>query len=196
MKSFVLVFIAIFTFSFQNIHAQDKEKSAIERKGFVFGTSYGAAVSFLQFPEKSQTDFDVALDLKAGYMLNPRLALLISTNVSIYDYSGYGRDRKRDFGVLAPSVQYWINDKLWILGGIGLGGDNPVFFDIKDPENNELERKYYEGIGFVASVGYELYQKKNFAIDLKTRLMYRNVKIEEEQTSGFSVALLLGINFY
>ncbi|MCB0497025.1 MAG: hypothetical protein KDC79_12875 [Cyclobacteriaceae bacterium] len=194
MKSTIITILLLGMLSVQIVFAQDKK--AIERKGFVFGTSWGGSVSHLTFPNKKQTDFDVALDLKIGFMLNPRLALLLTSNVSIYDYSGYGRARKRDFGVLAPSVQYWLTDKVWVLGGAGLGGDNPVLFDLKDPANNELERKYYDGFGFIISTGYEVYRKKNFVVDIKARFTYRNVKIENEDTSGVSTAILVGINFY
>lgn len=177
--------------------AQTQETSQVERKGFVFGTSLGIAHSNITFPNTSENFTDLALDLKIGYMINPRLALLLTSNVSIYDYSGLGRDRKRDFGVLSPSVKYWLHNRLWILGGIGIGGDNPVFWDIKNPDADSLETQYYSGLGLVASTGYELFQLNNqLIIDIKGRAMYRKLKIQEENNSGFSFGLLLGINFY
>ena len=106
--------------------------------------------------------------------------------------SGIGRTRKRDFGVLAPSVQYWFKERFWLLGGIGLGLDAPIFFDIKDPE----ETKYHSGLGIVGAIGYDIYQGKKFTIDLKARMTYRNVNITEGKTSGISPALLIGINFH
>lgn len=137
-----------------------------------------------------------ALDAKLGYLINPDFALLLTTNVSVYDYSGFGRNRKRDFGVLAPAVQYWLNDQFWILGGVGLGGDNPVFWDIRNPDNDPLETKYYPGLGIVSAVGYEIYQRKSFAIDLKAKITYRNVRLQEGKTNGVSFAFLLGVNLY
>jgi hypothetical protein len=168
----------------------------ISRKGFVFGISVGAAHSTLWFPVKSQNDPGFALDAKLGYMLKPNLALLLTTNVSVYDYSGFGRNRKRDFGILAPALQYWLNDRFWILGGVGLGGDNPVFWDIKNPDNDPLETKYYPGLGVVGVIGYEIYQRKSFAIDLKAKATYRNVQLQEGRTNGLSFAVLLGVNLY
>jgi hypothetical protein len=129
-------------------------------------------------------------------MLRPNLALLLSSNVSSYDYSGLGRDRKRDFGIIAPTLQYWLSDRFWVLGGVGLGVDAPIFWDIEKPEINKEEAKYYAGLGVVTALGFEIYRKKNFALDIKTRLTYRNVKLQEGRTSGFSPALLLGVNFY
>lgn len=193
LKSLSTIVYVIFLIQF--LPAQ--ENTETQRKGFVFGTSVGVANTSLQFPGKSESFSDLAIDLKAGYMINPNLALLLSSNVSIYDYSGFGRDRKRDFGVIAPSLQYWLNNKVWVLGGIGIGGDNPVFWDIKNPDSDSLETKYYSGLGFVAAVGYEVYQSKNnFTIDIKARTMYRNVDLQEGNTTGFSYGLLVGINFY
>ncbi len=193
INSIVLAICAIcFT---QTINAQ--EASDFQRKGILFGTSVGLANSKLNFPDNSEMQTDLGMDLKVGYMLNPRLAILLTSNVSIYDYSGFGRDRKRDFGVLSPSIQYWLKDKLWILGGIGIGGDNPVFWDIENPDIEPLETTYYSGLGLVASAGYELYQSNNnFTIDIKGRIMYRKVNLQEGNTIGISFGILVGINFY
>ncbi len=174
-------------------HSQE----SAQRRGLVLGTSFGIANTKLKFPNNSSKFSDLALDLKIGYIVTPKLAVLLTSNVSIYDYSGFGRDRKRDFGVLAPSVQYWVKDKLWILGGIGIGGDNPVFWDISDPDKDPLETKYYSGLGIVGAVGYELYKlSDSFIIDLKAKATYRKVNLQEGETTGFSYGLLVGINFY
>lgn len=194
MKLIVIATLWLSFLIFQNINAQDS--NTIQRKGFVFGTSLGTASTFLKFPDKQQTDIGIALDLKVGYMLNPKLALLLSTNVSVYDYSGYGRDRKRDFGILAPSIQYWLKDRFWVLGGIGLGGDNPVFWDIHNPDTNPLEIKYFNGFGIITAFGYELYHRKNLTFDIKAKVSYRKVNLHEGNTSGISSGILLGINFY
>ena len=193
MKSTMIVSMLLLSLCL-SINAQ--EKNCIIRKGFVFGSSIGAAESSLKFPANTKNLFDLALDLKIGYMLNPNLALLITSNVSTYDYVGVGRARKRDFGVLAPTIQYWTSDKLWISGGIGMAGDAPVFYDLKNPDTNTDETKYYNGIGFVTSVGYEILKSKKKIIDIKGRLTYRDVNISEGNTTGFSFAVLLGINFY
>jgi hypothetical protein len=162
----------------------------------MIGTSIGISHSIQSFPNKSQNDTDFSFDLKAGYMIKSNIALLITSNVSGYEYSGIGRSRKRDFGVLAPTVQYWFRDRFWALAGIGLGLDAPVFFDVKDPDNHEEEIAYHTGLGIVGAIGYELYQGGRFTIDLKARMTYRNVNIAEGKTAGVSPSILMGINFY
>ncbi len=175
-------------------YSQNKE--AINREGFVFGTSIGIAHSIQSFPTKMQSNTDFGLDLKFGYMIKPNISLLLTSNISGYDYAGTGRARKRDFGVIAPAVQYWFGDRFWGLVGIGLGVDAPVFFDIEDPDNQKEETKYYPGLGIIGAVGYEFYQGKKFAIDLKARMTYRNVNLTEGKTTGISPSILIGINFY
>ena len=110
--------------------------------------------------------------------------------------SGVGRDRKRDFGIVAPTIQYWLIDKFWVLAGVGLGVDAPIFWDIKKPEVNKEETKYYTGLGVVTALGFDICRKKNSTLDIKTRLSYRSVQLQEGRTSGFSPAVLIGINFY
>jgi outer membrane protein W len=129
-------------------------------------------------------------------MIKPNISLLLTSNVSGYAYSGIGRARKRDFGVLAPTVQYWFHERFWALAGVGLGIDAPVFFDIKDPDNHKEEIEYHSGLGIVGAIGYEFYQGKKMAIDLKVRMTYRNVNITEGKTTGISPSILIGINFY
>jgi len=193
----ITIVISLFvSFSFIN-SAFAQEHTEFERKGFVFGIGLGGAASILKFQDASEQHTDLGIDLKIGYMINADLAILLTTNVAVYDYSGFGRDRKRDFGVLAPTVQYWFHEKFWLLGGIGIGGDNPVFWDIENPDEDPLESIYYSGLGFIASAGYEIFRsKKNFTIDLKARAMYRQVKIQKSNTSGYSFGLLLGGNLY
>ncbi len=193
LKSYIISFCILFSFQF----IQAQENSNVQRRGFVFGASAGIANSIINYPNQSDQFSDLALDFKIGYMIKSNLALLLTSNVSIYDYSGFGRDRKREFGVLAPTVQYWLPHKLWIQGGIGIGGDNPVFWDIKNPDEDELETKYYSGLGLITALGYEIYQSENhFIVDLKLKAMYRKVTIQEGQTSGFSYGLLIGISMY
>lgn len=176
--------------------AYSQNNQNVHRKGFVFGTALGVSHSIQTFPSNKQNNTGLGLDFKVGYMVKPNLALLLSSNVSSYDYSGVGRDRKRDFGIVAPTIQYWFNHRFYILGGVGLGVDAPIFWDIEKPEINKEEVQYFAGLGAVTALGFEIYRKKNFALDIKTRLAYRNVELQEGRTSGFSPALLLGINFY
>ena len=190
MKSMKLLVICCIL----SMSAFAQNKNEIERNGFVFGISWGIADSNLNFPGKNQNNTNLALNWKIGYMINPKLALLLNGAVSIYEYNLSDRKRLRDFGGVFPSAQYFVSDKFWILGGIGVGTDAPVFYDLKP--DNTIETKYYSGIGAVTSAGYEIYRKKGFALDLQARINYSTVNLPIGNTNGLTTALLLGINFY
>ncbi len=115
----------------------------IERKGLVFGTSIGIANSNLNFPTKKQNNTNLAINWKVGYMLNPKFALLVNGAVSVYEYELSDRKRLRDFGGVFASAQYFASDQIWVLGGIGIGTDAPVFYDLKT--ENKVETEYYSG---------------------------------------------------
>lgn len=187
--------IAVLLFSLAiSLTAKAQSKNEIQRKGLVFGFSTGIANSNLNFPTKNQNNTNLAINWKAGYMLNPKFALLLNGVVSIYEYDLTDRKRLRDFGGVFASAQYFVTDKFWVLGGIGIGTDAPVFYDVKPA--NTVETEYYSGLGLVSSVGYDVYRKKNFAIDLQARINYSNVNLPIGKTNGCTTALLLGINFY
>lgn len=172
--------------------AQDNRE--IVRKGFIFGLSSGIAHLNLNFSSTRQNNTNLALNWKLGYMLNPKMALLLNGVVSIYEYDLSDRKRLRDFGGVFASSQYFIADKFWVLAGIGIGTDAPVFYDLK-PENT-VETDYYSGFGFVSSVGYEVFRKNNFALDLQFRINYNSIHLPLGKTNGLTTAMLIGINFY
>jgi len=80
MKSLTL--FAIYCLLSLSVFAQNKNEPI--RKGAVFGFSTGIANSNLIFPTKKQNNTNLALNWKVGYMLNPKLALLINGAVSVY----------------------------------------------------------------------------------------------------------------
>ena len=165
-----------------------------ERKGLMFSFSTGVGNSRLAFAGNKQSNTDLALNWKIGYMLNPKLALLINGAVAIYNFNLSGRPRKRDFGGICPSVQYHLNNKWWVLGGIGLGIDAPVFYDLKPDNQDEL--KYHSGFGGITAIGYEIYKRNNIAVDLQARYNYSKANLPTGAIQGNNIALLVGINFY
>jgi len=190
MKSLTL--LAISCLLSLSISAQNKDE--ILRKGVIFGFSTGIANSNLIFPTKNQNNTNLAINWKVGYMLNPKLALLMNGAASIYEFDLSDRKRLRDFGGIFASAQYFVTDKFWALGGVGIGTDAPVFYDLK-PENT-VETNYYSGLGMVSSIGYEIYRKNNFSLDLQALINYSTVNLPIGKTNGFTTALLVGINFY
>lgn len=83
-------------------------------------------------------------NLKIGYMLSSQAAVLVLLPGTIYMYRGGGdedRSRDRGFEGIIPSIQYWVADRWWLMGGAGLTLDAPTFYDVRQPS----EGKYYFG---------------------------------------------------
>ena len=173
--------------------AEVKSQSRVNRKGILFGAALGASTLHLRSAQQVNST-DLAINWKVGYVLTPKLAVLLNGAVSIYDSDRQGRTRKRDFGGLFPAVQYFPARRVWVLGGVGVGTDAPVFYDL-NPENKE-ETKYYSGLGGVAAIGYELYQKGNFTLDVQGRVTYGSVQVPQGSLNGLTTGLLLGFTFY
>lgn len=156
--------------------AQDSGiKTTTERDGFIFEFVVGGGLISLEDSAGIQT-FDKAQgtfvfpDLKFGYMLNERLAITASLPGNIYKF----QDNDRHFGGFIPSVQYWVKDRWWIHGGFGLAIDSPALYDIKDNTNDD----WNFGCAVMASTGYEIYKKKNFALNVQSKLVLGRTNLD------------------
>jgi hypothetical protein len=183
-----LVLILIFSFFAQIVFCQN------HRNGMFYSIGIGTSNTSLKFPSCSINDIGEAFNWKVGYSINAKTALLLNGSIAIYEQDLVGRKRKRDFGGLMPSVQKWVNYKTWIMAGIGVGTDAPVFYDLET--RNSLETNYYIGFGSILAAGYEIYKKKNFVIDLQTRFIYNRLNFTQGKTNGVSASFLLGFNLY
>lgn len=164
------------------------------RKGCVLGAAVGASAIALSYPDGSP-QHELALtfpNFKLGAMLNHRMALLLNLAGTVYTYRNSGRVRARGFEGIVPSAQYWIQDRWWIAGGVGLGMDAPAFYDIR----NEAERKFYFGLGGLMETGYELLRRGSFVMDAQARVYLATMKVGEESQQGAAFSMLVGINLY
>jgi len=192
MKHFLLFLLAGFYLS---LHAQAPDKKPFERKGFVFGGAAG--VSYIQvsapvgLPDEKQTGMCFP-NLKVGYMLTPRLALLMYLPRTSYVYKGDGRERGRGFESFIPSVQYWTNDRFWLIAGAGLDMDAPVFYDMKE----KSERKFYFGPAAVAGAGYEFFRKGRIALDVQGQIHYGQAYAPDHKVNSAAYSILVGLNWY
>ena len=146
-----------------------------QREGFMFEFTVGGGIISIEDGEGIQT-FDesqgtfVFPDIKLGYMLNEKLAITVSMPGNIYKF----QDNDRNFGGFIPSVQYWVKERWWIHGGIGLAIDSPALYDIKDDVNDD----WNFGTAVMVSSGYEMYKKKNFALNVQSKLVLGRASLE------------------
>ncbi|MGB5981987.1 MAG: hypothetical protein WBG46_07550 [Nonlabens sp.] len=152
-----------------------KDEPATQRKGFLFEFVVGGGLisiedsAGIQTFDKAQGTF-VFPDLKFGYMLNERLAITAFLPGNIYEF----HDNDRNFGAFIPSVQYWVKDRWWIHGGVGLAIDSPALYDIEDNINDD----WNFGYAVMASTGYEIYKKKSFALNIQSKLVLGSVSLD------------------
>jgi len=150
-------------------------ETTTQRDGFIFEFVVGGGIisiedsAGMQTFDKSQGTF-VFPDLKLGYMLNEKLAITAAMPGNIYEF----QDNDRNFGGIIPSVQYWVKDRWWIHGGIGLAIDSPALYDIKDDINDD----WNFGCAVMASTGYEIYKKKNFALNVQSKLVLGRASLD------------------
>ena len=157
-------------------YAQNTNSEPIpQRDGFIFEFVVGGGIISIEDSEGIQT-FDksqgtfVFPDLKFGYMLNEKLAITVAMPGNIYEF----QNNDRNFGGFIPSVQYWVKDRWWIHGGIGLAIDSPALYDIKDNVNDD----WNFGCAVMASTGYEIYKKKNFALNVQSKLVLGRTSLD------------------
>lgn len=185
--------IFVFTFCTLFAYGQNETTSTIKRKGFVFGFGIGGGVISISDSDQ-EVPFDEAQgggsfpNLKLGWMVNDRLAILGMYAGMGYEYQG----KDRSFDAFMPSVQYWVKDGWWVNAGVGLAMDFPAFY-----EDNIEEEDWNFGGAVAFSTGYELVQKKNFALDLQTQLLMGTTYLDDDKERDAVVfSIGLGFNWY
>ena len=189
MKNLLIVVFALCTL----ISYGQNETNQIERKGFVIGFGIGGGVISISDSDQ-EVPFDKAQgggsfpNLKLGWMVNDRLAILGMYSGMSYEYE----DKDRSFDAFMPSVQYWVKDRWWVNAGAGLAMDFPAFY-----EDNIEDEDWNFGGAVAFSTGYELVQKKNFALDLQTQLQMGWTNLDNDRDRDVVVLSIgLGFNWY
>ncbi|GLB52485.1 hypothetical protein NBRC110019_15250 [Neptunitalea chrysea] len=193
MKQFIFFTILLLLAITAKLHAQDTTDQ-MERKGFVIGLGISGGAISISDTETGQ-DFDKGQgslslpNIKLGYMVNERLAVLLNTSGMIYSQNEYDRS----FETFLPSVQYWVKNNLWISGGIGLAIDMPALYDVEDNLNDDFNAGCAVGL----SVGHEIYQQKNFAIDLQLQTTAGRTFFKGDgHRDAATISVGVGFNWY
>jgi len=188
LKMACLAFVLVSSITYaQNSNSE----TTTVRDGFIFEFVVGGGLigiedsAGIQTFDKSQGTF-VFPDLKFGYMLNEKLAITVSLPGNIYEF----QDNDRNFGGFIPSLQYWVKDRWWIHGGIGLAIDSPALYDIKDDVNDD----WNFGTAVMVSTGYEFYKKKNFALNVQSKLVLGHASLDGDADRD-AVIFNVGLGF-
>ena len=130
-----------------------------------------------------------------GGMIAPRLALMgdfwagVHYFSSLYSYSGSGETWN---GVYTLAAQYWLNDIIWVKGGLGFGY---ITLSTNDYAYSSISDS---GFAFLLAGGVEIFQAFNFTMDLQLR--YGNVAYTDSSHGGpgdtSMFGALIGFNWY
>jgi|tagenome__1003787_1003787.scaffolds.fasta_scaffold19969811_1 hypothetical protein len=122
-------------------------------------------------------------EFHVGGMLNPRLALM---------FDGWGLGRTLDGGgtltngMAAVALQYWVNEIIWLKGGVGFA-EIRISYDDYYYRDDSLS-----GLGIMGAAGFEIMQSYNFALDLQLRLAHMSYDFG----GANNFALMVGLNWY
>jgi len=125
-----------------------------------------------------------SFDVQVGSMLRPRLRVLGELWVM-----GHTEDNLTiSQAILTGGLQYWIIERLWVRGGIGVASASArydgAFVDLEDQTENVF--------AVAGGVGFEVVSRPTFAFDIQIRGgtgFYDDVKAR-------NAALVLGLTWY
>ena len=187
-KVLIITFVIIANYTFAQTNIDNKP---VERNGFVFGVGIGAGALILNTNDTTKVAFSTTLpNIKVGYMLNKKFALLALLPGANYKYKG----KDRGFEGVIIAGQYWVKNNWWVLGGTGLTFDAPAFYTVKDPKT----AGFYFGVpAFTFATGYEVWHNGRFAIDLQYRLFLGKYNLSNGgQREGISNMFIVGFNWH
>ena len=154
----------------------------MERRGFVIGLAFGGGVAISSF-NGANSYWGFGFEFMLGGMLTPNLAVVFDTS-SLTRWIGY--DQRLSVDTTMFALQYWAAPKIWVKVGGGFG--------FLAHANTWDAYVINSGVGGAigAAIGYEVAQRRNFAVDVQFR--YTGDFFEDLTVTGLS--LLIGVNWY
>lgn len=192
MRKVITLFLVVCCSGIMFAQSMGVSKGFERKKGFTFGAGMGAGVIRVNSNDTVNTSFAATLpNFKIGYLFNDKFAVNLLLPGHLYKQDG----KYRGFEGFVLNGQYWVKDKWWVLGGVGLTLDAPAFWRaFKDYDSKDFHT------GFPAltfGTGYEVYRKGNFALDVQYRLYSGRVNMENDgKRRGMAHMVVLGFNWY
>lgn len=167
------------------------EARRVVREGLVFGFGAGLGSMIADCDECRSTFEAFGLDAHIGWMLAPRLALVLDS---------WAMAHVEDFLVVYQHIAtlgltWWATPRLWVQGGLGYASAGYHWSGIfAEREDRTAFRP-----GFLVGIGYELHQTRHFTIDARLRYgtgTYGEHVGDDYVVRGHSIALGVGFSWY
>lgn len=182
----------IMLFFFLKLETQSlKPTEQFRRHGFTFGVSAGAGYLSVKTNGTASTGLAATIpNFRIGYMIHDRLAVQLLQPGSPYRY----QNTDRVYEGFLLSGQYWLLDRLWLQGGVGVTFDAPAFWTLPGLKNPAFN---FGLPAFSLATGYEIFRWKNYTLDAYYRFYYGKAELEGGgERTGVSHMLAFGLNLY
>jgi len=195
MRTKMLSF-ALFTLAVTAGNAAADELLYTGREGATFGVGVGAGTIGCSDRDGNDCggsgDFDAAgLSFRAGFMLNPSLALSA-------DLWGMGRTEDNGVrsvtvsqGIATATLRGWIAPQLWLQGGLGVAR-SAADVEVEDDQVELMSETDYVPAA-VAGIGVEVISTEQLALDIELKA---GTGLYEDDIQIYNVSLGAGVSFY
>ncbi len=167
----------------------------VYRGGLVFGFSAGVGAIHINNCLADVCGVAGLLEGHIGGMINPRTALLLEIWGADHPWSSGGNSFETINTFFTGAAQYWVNDIVWIKGGLGVG-------ELREDVNGGYAYGYgytsnsSTGFALFGAAGVEVMQSYNFALDIQLRVGNGFYSDSAGSFSAQNYALMVGFNWY
>jgi hypothetical protein len=130
-----------------------------------------------------------------GGMISPRAAVMLEIWGADHPWSAGGNSFETINTFFTGALQYWVNDIVWIKGGLGVG-------ELRETVNDNYNGYYTDtandvtGFALFGAAGVEVLQTYNFALDIQARIGSGFYSQDNVSFSAQNYALMVGFNWY
>ena len=187
MKTLLTVAVVTLAVGIASQAAAQTSGGAVEREGFLFGVAIGGGSISCKDCDGSSSGPTV--DLHIGTMVGEKLAVVLDgSGIGVSEEDDYGDSLNETFTVETIALQYWVSDRVWVKGGIGVASMRLSCDGCDSITDN--------GLGMMGAVGVELYQKGKFAIDVQGRFLTAKHDLGGGEIRFNQVMGMVGFNWY
>lgn len=190
MKRLLTIAAVVLALGVASNAAAQRGGSAVEREGFLFGFSIGGGSISCEDCDGSASG--PTLDLHIGTMVGEKMAVMFDgSGIAVSEEDDYGDKINETYTVDTIALQYWVADRVWVKGGIGVAYTRWSCPDCADAYTNT-------GLGLMAAAGVELVQKGKFALDIQGRFLTSKHDLYDTGTGiRFNQIMgMVGFNWY